>query len=75
MTHKEATTMQHEPDRPRYTVVRNREEQYSLWPAEIPPPTGWVPAGPTGTRDEGLDHIRSVWTDLRPASLRMRTEG
>lgn len=66
--------MQHAPDRPRFTVVRNREEQYSLWPADTPPPTGWVPAGPTGTRDEGLAHIRSVWTDLRPASLRARTE-
>ena len=54
----------------RYVVVRNEEEQFSLWPADREPPAGWAVAGPTGTRPECLAHIRTVWTDLLPKSLR-----
>jgi MbtH protein len=53
-----------------YTVVRNDEEQYSLWPADRALPPGWVSAGVTGPKSACLDHIRTTWTDMRPKSLR-----
>ncbi|NUT93890.1 MAG: MbtH family NRPS accessory protein [Saccharothrix sp.] len=53
-----------------YTVVRNDEEQYSLWPTDRALPPGWVSTGVTGTKSACLDHIRTVWTDMRPKSLR-----
>ena len=54
----------------RYLVVVNAEEQYSIWPAAQPIPTGWRPEGRSGSRAECLDHIATIWTDMRPASLR-----
>ncbi|WP_425548787.1 MbtH family protein [Amycolatopsis ultiminotia] len=54
----------------RYAVVRNDEEQYSIWPDGRETPAGWHREGTTGTRDECLDHIERVWTDLRPLSVR-----
>lgn len=56
-----------------YVVVRNEEEQYSVWPADHPLPAGWSGQGVTGSRAECLAHIETVWTDMRPASLRRRT--
>jgi MbtH protein len=54
----------------RYRVVRNDEEQYSIWPADRPAPPGWTPTDVTGVKAECLAHISRVWTDLRPRSLR-----
>lgn len=56
-----------------YRVVRNDEEQYSIWPEHKDLPAGWVAVGVSGTKDECLAHIREVWVDLRPRSLRERT--
>ncbi|MGH3432042.1 MAG: MbtH family protein [Thermocrispum sp.] len=53
-----------------YRVVVNDEEQYSLWPADLAAPAGWHDAGFRGARELCLEHIESVWTDLRPRSLR-----
>lgn len=53
-----------------YTVVLNGEEQYSIWRADRPLPAGWHPDGVTGTKQQCLDHIGEVWTDMRPLSLR-----
>ena len=61
-------------DRRTYTVVVNHEEQYSIWLAERPVPAGWRDVGKTGTKQECLDYVRSVWTDMRPLSLRRATE-
>ena len=55
---------------PQFHVVVNDEEQYSIWESGRPPPQGWRQTGPVGTRAECLAFIESVWTDLRPASLR-----
>jgi MbtH protein len=57
-----------------YTVLVNDEEQYSLWIADRRVPAGWRPAGKTGTKQECLDYVRTVWTDMRPASLRRAME-
>lgn len=53
-----------------YTVVVNHEEQYSIWPAHKELPLGWNEAGKRGTKDECLEYIKEVWTDMRPLSLR-----
>ncbi|MFJ2031592.1 MbtH family protein [Streptosporangium sp. NPDC087985] len=53
-----------------YLVVRNDEEQYSIWPAGRTLPAGWHDVGFSGARQECLDHIETVWTDMRPLSLR-----
>jgi MbtH protein len=56
-----------------YAVVRNDEEQYSIWPDDRPLPPGWVKIGIVGSKQQCLDHIDKVWTDMRPRSLRLRT--
>lgn len=53
-----------------YVVVVNDEEQYSIWPQVRPLPPGWKQDGTAGTRDECLAHIETVWTDMRPKSVR-----
>jgi MbtH protein len=55
-----------------YQVVRNHEEQYSIWEAHREPPDGWVADGFTGAKPDCLAHIARVWTDLRPLSARGR---
>ncbi|SNT48518.1 MbtH protein [Asanoa hainanensis] len=57
-----------------YQVVVNHEEQYSIWPADRPAPDGWTATGPAGPKQECLDHIARVWTDMRPLSLRREME-
>lgn len=53
-----------------YTVVLNDEEQYSIWFADREIPAGWKKAEKSGTKEECLQHIEEVWTDMRPKSLR-----
>jgi MbtH protein len=53
-----------------YKVVVNHEEQYSIWPADREIPPGWNDVGKTGSKQECLDYIKQVWTDMRPPSLR-----
>lgn len=63
-----------EEDKTIYKVVRNHEEQYSIWPEYKENPLGWNDVGKTGTKAECLDHIKEVWTDMRPLSLRKKME-
>lgn len=58
-----------------FRVVVNHEEQYSIWPEYKEIPAGWREAGKTGTKKECLDHIETVWTDMRPLSLRQFMDG
>ncbi|MFB9398443.1 MbtH family protein [Streptomyces echinatus] len=55
-----------------YKVVANHEEQYSIWPADRENPAGWSDAGRSGPKSDCLKHIKDVWTDMRPLSLRGR---
>jgi MbtH protein len=57
-----------------YKVVVNHEGQYSIWPAERENPIGWSDGGKSGSRAECLAHIKEVWTDMRPVTLRDRME-
>ncbi|HJQ03552.1 MAG TPA: MbtH family NRPS accessory protein [Jatrophihabitans sp.] len=63
--------LQEPPDS--YLVVFNDEEQFSIWPADQPVPTGWQAAGRSGTRESCLSYISEVWVDMRPRSLREAT--
>lgn len=57
-----------------YTVVVNHEEQYSIWPVGKKIPLGWKDAGKNGPKEECLNYIKEVWTDMRPLSLRKQME-
>ena len=56
-----------------YRVVKNHEEQYSIWPLDKPLPGGWFDVGKVAARDSCLAYIREVWTDMRPRSIREAT--
>ncbi len=58
-----------------YKVVVNHEEQYSIWPTDREPAPGWTAVGKRGTKAECLAYIGEVWTDMRPVSVRKKTEG
>jgi MbtH protein len=63
------------PDDLTYVVVVNHEEQYSIWPEGREIPLGWKATGQKGKKQECLAHIETVWTDMRPLSLRLKMEG
>jgi MbtH protein len=57
-------------DKTVYKVVVNHEEQYSIWRADATMPNGWRDIGKSGTKADCLAHIKEVWTDMRPLSIR-----
>ncbi len=66
--------MSSQPAEPRYVVVVNHEDQYSIWPEGRELPMGWQATGTAGTKAECLAYIEEVWTDMRPRSLREQME-
>ncbi len=57
-----------------FNVVINHEEQYSIWPVDRDIPAGWKAVGKSGPKQDCLDYIEEVWTDMRPLSLRKTME-
>jgi MbtH protein len=57
-----------------YFVVRNHEEQYSIWRTDKPVPAGWDVVGSAAEKESCLTRIGELWTDMRPASLRRSME-
>lgn len=57
-----------------YKVVVNHEDQYSIWPAHRVNAPGWRDAGKQGKKSDCLEFIKTVWTDMRPLSLRRAME-
>jgi MbtH protein len=55
-----------------FQVVVNDQDQYSIWFADRALPAGWTAAGITGGKQECLQYIEKVWTDMRPRSVRER---
>ena len=53
-----------------YQVVVNHEEQYSICFADRETPPGWRLVDKRGTKQQCLDYIGEVWTDMRPLSVR-----
>jgi MbtH protein len=62
-------------DSTQYAVVLNDEEQYSIWPLDLPLPAGWRREGTTGAKAVCLAQVKRVWTDMTPASLRRARAG
>jgi MbtH protein len=52
----------------RFVVLRNDENQHSLWPTFAAVPAGWSVVLPDSSRQACLDYIESHWAELRPAS-------
>ena len=52
-----------------FSVLRNGEQQYSLWPEFAPVPEGWEVAHGPGPRPDMITFIEQNWDDMRPASL------
>ena len=63
-----------EEDNTIYKVLVNHEQQYSIWPVSREVPLGWHDAGTSGVKQECLEYIKEVWTDMRPLSLRKKME-
>lgn len=53
-----------------FKVVANHQEQYSIWPEFKNVPAGWIAVGPQGHREECLQYVEKIWTDMRPKTLR-----
>jgi MbtH protein len=66
--------MADDEDTREYVVVVNHEEQYSIWLANRSLPNGWRAVGKRGQKQECLDYIGEVWTDMRPLSLRQKMQ-
>ena len=58
-----------------YLVVVSEEGRYSIWPEYKEIPWGWKAEGKQGPKQECLDHIEEVWTDMRPLSLQRHMDG
>ena len=53
-----------------WSVVRDADDRYSVWPNDKTMPIGWTKEPISGTRDECLQKIKDIWVDPRPRSLR-----
>ncbi|MDT8975795.1 MbtH family protein [Paenibacillaceae sp. P-4] len=52
-----------------FLVLRNDEEQYSIWPAFAAVPEGWCKVLGPASREESIEYINLHWIDMRPRSL------
>lgn len=52
-----------------YLVLKNEEDQFSLWPTFVDVPDGWESVFGEAGRQACLDFIEKTWTDMRPKSL------
>lgn len=52
-----------------WSILRNAEGRYSVWPTLYPLPAGWLAVGTPASRAECLTRIETLWTDPRPVAL------
>ncbi|MFJ2743757.1 MbtH family protein [Streptomyces sp. NPDC087440] len=64
-----------EDDSREYLVLRNAEEQYSLWPDTMQVPAGWNVVNGPAPRQKAIEFVDRAWSDMRPKSLRNATVG
>ena len=57
-------------DNGRFYVLRNKEEQHSLWPTFAAVPDGWDVVFGEASRAECLDYVNENWTDILLLSAR-----
>lgn len=53
-----------------WSIVRDQEDRFSVWPDDKALPIGWSKEPVSGTRDECLQKIKEIWVDPRSRSLR-----
>jgi len=58
----------------KFVVVKNHEEQYSIWPSFKDVPNGWIVIRHADTKENCLAYITEVWKDMRPKSLRAQIQ-
>ncbi len=58
-----------------YKAIITHDGQYSIWPADRENPLGWNDVGKVGPKEEVLDYIKEVWTDMRPLGRKEETGG
>ena len=63
------TTNPIEGDNRRYLVLVNARNQPSLWPADIPAPSGWRNAYGEDSRGACADYMEMRWAHCRPDTL------
>jgi MbtH protein len=63
-------TERHMDEIANFVVVKNAEDQYSIWAADRQIPAGWEPQDFVGPKEACLEYIRTHWVDMTPASLR-----
>lgn len=49
-----------------FDVVISIYSQYSVWLSSRPCPHGWEPVGFRGSREECLNYIETIWSDIAP---------
>lgn len=49
-----------------HKIVVNEERQYSIWPEERQNAIGWKDIGFSGSKEECLNHLNAIWTNLGP---------
>jgi MbtH protein len=59
-----------EMDEPKWTVLVNHEEQYSLWREDRPVPAGWQQVYGPAQESACVDYVERNWLDMRPKSIR-----
>lgn len=58
-----------------FSVVINHEAQYSIWPRGKEIPNGWQKEGKVGNKSDCLEYINNAWSDIRPQSIRRKSNG
>src|SRR5688500_11424832 len=51
---------------PAYKVIVSNQEQYSVWPADMDLPLGWVEGAVSGSLNDCLAHIAQTMHDTAP---------
>lgn len=59
-----------EDDAAEYVVLTNDRAQYSIWPASLRIPPGWLVAHGPASRQRSLHFVDEHWQNLRPLPLR-----
>lgn len=59
-----------EDDAAEHVVLMNDRVQYSLWPAALRVPPGWLVVHGPASRQGSLDFVEEHWHELRPSPLR-----
>ncbi|WON75751.1 MbtH family protein [Serratia sp. UGAL515B_01] len=57
-------------ERQTFLILRNHEQQYSLWPDFSPVPRGWTHVFGPAPHGQCVSWLEQHWQDMRPASQR-----